>query len=258
MSVTPEDRGEPAQSEASVPATDAERLELLLEIFRRADGERWTLREIENATGEVVSASYLSSIRKRRIKRVGARQRQAMARVMGFPIELWEADPKQWPQIMKDMRRAAESGQASGAPLADLLEDLFRFARHPLTGSAFTERTVADLSEGELTEDEVRMMRQGRITDPPEGKLLALSDVFGVPRSYWYQPRRVPLLDEDTERFLSSPSRLRALHMRLLDLPKNRREKIGDRIEELVDRAREEMEEEERRRGRADRSRKNS
>jgi hypothetical protein len=48
------------------------------------------------------------------------------------------------------------------------------------------------------------------------------------------------------------------LHMRLLDLPKNRREKIGDRIEELVDRAREEMEEEERRRGRADRSRKNS
>jgi hypothetical protein len=68
----------------------------------------------------------------------------------------------------------------------------------------------------------------------------------------------VPVLDEDTERFLSSPSRPRALHMRLLDLPKNRREKIGDRIEELVDRAREEMEEEERRRGRADRSRKNS
>jgi transcriptional regulator with XRE-family HTH domain len=258
MSVAPEDRGEPAETEPREPATDAEKLELLLETFRRADGERWTLREIENATGEVVSASYLSSIRKRRIKRVGTRQRRAMARVMGFPIELWDAEPEQWPQVMKEKRREAASGQAPAAPVADLLEDLFRFARHPLTGSSFTERAVAELSGGELTEDEVRMIRQGKITDPPESKLLALSDVFRVPRSYWYRPRRVPVLDEETERFLSGPSRLRALHMKLLDLPKERREQISDTIEELVDRARKQMKEEERRRRRADSSQGNT
>lgn len=229
---------------------DADKLELLLEVFRRADGERWALREIETATGQQASASYFSSIRARRIKRVGPRQREATARVMGFPSELWDAEPERWPEILEKKRRAAEGGQAPAAPLAELIEDLFRYGRHPLTRAPFTERSVAELSGGELTEEEVREMRQGSLKDPPEEKLFTLSDVFRVPASYWYRPRTVPALDEETARFLSGPNRLRALHMRLLDLPEDQRDEIGDKIEELVDRARRQaaMNEERRRR----------
>ncbi len=222
-----------------MPATDdADKLELLLETFRRADGERWALREIQAATAEQASASYLSSIRARRIKRVGPRQREATARVMGFPVELWDAEPEEWPEILEEKRRAAERGEAPPASAAELLEDLFRYAKHPLTRAPFTERSVADLSGGELTEEEVRDIRQGKVKDPPEDKLLTLSDVFGVPASYWYRSRTVPALDEETARFLSGPNRLRALHMRILDLPEDQRDEIGDKIEELVDRAR--------------------
>ncbi|MDP9474628.1 MAG: hypothetical protein M3R38_02855 [Actinomycetota bacterium] len=224
---------------AKLPTTDdADKLELLLETFRRADGERWALREIEAATAEQASASYLSSIRARRIKRVGPRQREATARVMGFPVELWDAEPEEWPEILEEKRRAAERGEAPPASAAELLEDLFRYGRHPLTRAPFTERSVAELSGGELTEEEVRDIRQGKVKDPPEDKFLALSDVFGVPASYWYRPRTLPALDEETVRFLSGPNRLRALHMRILDLPEDQRDEIGDKIEELVDRAR--------------------
>jgi transcriptional regulator with XRE-family HTH domain len=220
-----------------VPTDDAEKLELLLESFRRADGERWALRELEAATGEQASASYLSSIRARRIRRVGDRQKEAMARVMGFPAELWEAEPEEWPAILEEQRRAAQSNQAPPAPAAELLEDLFRYGRHPLTRSPFTERSVAELSGGELTEEEVRDIRQGKVKDPPEDKLLTLSDVFGVPPSYWRRPRSVPALDQETAAFLSGPDRLRALHMRILELPEDDRDEIGARMEELLDQA---------------------
>ena len=224
---------------------DAEKLELLLDTFRRADGDRWTLRELEYATRPKVSASYLSSIKARRIKKVGFRQRVAMARVMNFPVELWDAEPEAWARILAEKRAASEKGEAQASPLADLLEELFRRGRHPLTKSAFTVRSVAELSGGALTEEEVLAIRRGEETDPPEYVLLALSDVFGVPRSYWYGPRDVPPLDEQTARFLSGPRRLRALHMKLVDLPEDKRDEIGAVLEDLVDQARGQLGEEE-------------
>lgn len=218
-------------------ASDRERLELILETFRRADGERWSLREIEQATGGAASASYLSSIRAGRINRVGGRQRAAVARVLRFPVELWDAEPEDWPHILDENRRAVEEGAAPPSPVADLLEELFLRAKHPLTGSAFTEASVADLSGGRLSEDEVRRLRRGEIPEPPEEALLALSDVFAVPRSYWYGTATPPRLDEPTARFLSGPRRLRALHMRLLELPEDERQEIGDMMQALIDRA---------------------
>lgn len=245
MSTPSGDRAVGQQGKRSEPpAGDAEKLELLLEVFRRADGDRWTLREIEDATGMAVSASYLSSIRTRRIRRVGHRQREALARVMGFPVDLWDADPGQWPRILQEQQRTVQRGEAPSSQLADLLEDLFRVARHPLTGSAFTESSVAELSGGQLEAEEVRRMRQGEIINPPESKLLALSDVFGVSHSYWYGPKSVPVLDAPTARFLSSPRRLRALHMKLVDLPEEQRKEIGDMLEAVVERARKRLEKE--------------
>lgn len=165
MAIPPEG-SERRQSKAeSMSTSDAERLELLLEAFRRPDGNRWALREIEQATGGSVSASYLSSIRNGRIKNVGGRQRQDTARAMGFPERLWDAEPEHWLKILKEERRLSESGDAPPAPVAVLLEDLFRYARHLITGSAFTESSVAELSDGQLDKDEVHRMRLGETPD---------------------------------------------------------------------------------------------
>lgn len=210
----------------------------MLEAFRRPDGKRWALREIEEATGGSVSASYLSSIRGGRIRKVGVRQRQHTARVMGFPPSLWKTEPEKWPEILKENRRLADSGEAPRASLAELLEDLFRYARHPLTGSAFTESSVAELSGGQLDEEEVRGMRLGRIEGPPEGKLLALSEVFGVDRSYWHSPASRSLLDPATAQFLSGTRRLRALHMELLNLPRADRDRITAIMEDALEQTR--------------------
>ena len=222
----------------STSTSDAERLELLLEAFRRPDGNRWALREIEQATGGSVSASYLSSIRNGRIKKVGGRQRRNTARAMGFPERLWDAEPEDWPEILREERRLGATGDAPPAPVAGLLEDLFRYARHPITGSAFTESSVAELSDGQLDEAEVRRIRLGEISDPPEDKLLALSEVFGVDHSYWRSPARRSMLDPATARFLSGPRRLRTLHMELLDLPENDRDRITAMIEDALEQAR--------------------
>ena len=215
-------------------ASDADRLELLLETFRRADGEKWALREIEQRTGGQASASYLSSIRAGRIKRVGPVQREALARVMCFPPELWDAEPERWPETLEEKRREAESGQAPPGPIAALLEDLFYYARHPVTGSPFTEATVAELAEYQITAEQVQRIRRGETVAGLEAKLLVLADVFGVPPSYWRGPRRVPALDEEIVRFLTGSERLRVLHMRLLELPETEREEIGDRIEQML------------------------
>ena len=222
----------------STSTSDAERLELLLEAFRRPDGNRWALREVEQATGGAVSASYLSSIRNGRIKKVGGRQRRDAARAMGFPERLWEAEPEDWPEILREERRLGATGDVPPAPVAGLLEDLFRYARHPITGSAFTESSVAELSDGQLDEDEVRRIRLGEIPDPPEGKLLALSEIFGVDHSYWRSPARRSMLDPATAKFLSGPRRLRTLHMELLDLPEDDRNRITAMIEDALEQAR--------------------
>ena len=238
MAIPPEGSERRQTKVESTPTSDAEKLELLLEAFRRPDGERWALREIEQDTGGSVSASYLSSIRNGRIKKVGGRQRQDTARAMGFPERLWDAEPEDWPEILREERRLGEAGDAPPAPVADLLEDLFRYARHPVTDSAFTESSVAELSEGQLDEDEVRRMRLGEIPNPPESKLLALSEVFGVDHSYWRSPARRSMLDPGTARFLSGPRRLRALHMELLDLPEDDRDRIAAMIEDALEQAR--------------------
>lgn len=238
MAIPPEGSERRQPKAESRPTSDAEKLELLLEAFRRPDGNRWALREIEQATGGAVSASYLSSIRNGRIKKVGGRQRQDTARAMGFPERLWDAEPENWPGILKEERRLGEAGDASPAPVAVLLEDLFRYGRHPVTGSAFTESSVAELSDGQLNEDEVRRMRLGEIPDPPESKLLALSEVFGVDHSYWRSPARRSMLDPATARFLSGPRRLRALHMELLELPEDERDRIAAMIEDALEQAR--------------------
>jgi hypothetical protein len=49
----------------------AQKFETLLEIYRRPDGRKWSGQEIDEATGGVVSRSYVTNLRKGRIENPG-------------------------------------------------------------------------------------------------------------------------------------------------------------------------------------------
>jgi transcriptional regulator with XRE-family HTH domain len=60
-----------------------------METYRRPDGRRWTGQELDEATGGVVTRSYVTNLRKGRIDNPGYEKLRAIAKVMGFPPELW-------------------------------------------------------------------------------------------------------------------------------------------------------------------------
>ena len=69
-----------------------ERFERLLDAYRRPDGSRWGGQDLHNATGGVVSRSYVTNLRKGRIENPGYEKLGAIAKAMGFPPELWFED----------------------------------------------------------------------------------------------------------------------------------------------------------------------
>jgi hypothetical protein len=52
----------------------AQRFELFLETYRRPDGSRWTGQQLDEATGGVVSRSYVTNLRKGRIENPATRR----------------------------------------------------------------------------------------------------------------------------------------------------------------------------------------
>src|SRR5215216_1487362 len=67
----------------------AQKFELLLEAYRHSDGGKWSGQEIDDATGSIVSRSYVTNLRKGRIQNPGYEKLAAIAKAMGFPPELW-------------------------------------------------------------------------------------------------------------------------------------------------------------------------
>jgi hypothetical protein len=49
----------------------AQRFELFLDTYRRPDGSRWTGQKLDEATGGVVTRSYVTNLRKGRIESPG-------------------------------------------------------------------------------------------------------------------------------------------------------------------------------------------
>ena len=70
----------------------AQKFEALLEIYRRPDGRKWSGQEIDEATGGVVSRSYVTNLRKGRIENPGYEKMRAIAKAMGFAPEVWFED----------------------------------------------------------------------------------------------------------------------------------------------------------------------
>ncbi len=82
----------------------AQKFEHLLDTYRRADGHKWTGAELDDATGGVVTRSYITNLRKGRIENPGYEKLRAIAKAMGFPPEAWfeerlgEGDPLDRPK----------------------------------------------------------------------------------------------------------------------------------------------------------------
>jgi transcriptional regulator with XRE-family HTH domain len=70
----------------------AQRFELFLDKYRRPDGSRWTGQQIDEATGGIVTRSYVTNLRKGRIENPGYEKMRMMAKAMGFAPEAWFED----------------------------------------------------------------------------------------------------------------------------------------------------------------------
>jgi transcriptional regulator with XRE-family HTH domain len=66
----------------------ADKFEHLLEDYRRPDGSRWGGQDLDEATGGVVTRSYVSNLRKGGIENPGFEKLRAIAKAMGFPPEV--------------------------------------------------------------------------------------------------------------------------------------------------------------------------
>jgi len=72
-----------------VARTIAQKFERFLDGYRRPDGRRWGGQDLHEATGGVVTRSYVTHLRKGRIQNPSYEKLGAIAKAMGFPPELW-------------------------------------------------------------------------------------------------------------------------------------------------------------------------
>ena len=154
----------------------AHRFEHLLNTYRHPDGHRWTGRQLDEATGGVVTRSYVTNLRKGRIESPGHEKLSAIAKAMGFPPELW------FEEDLGSVGEVPAERLSGGIP--SRLEHLFEAIRNPKSGEPYTNAEVARMSAGDLTEAEVEGIRTGEIADPLVSQVVALAAAFGVPPSY--------------------------------------------------------------------------
>jgi transcriptional regulator with XRE-family HTH domain len=167
----------------------AQKFERLLDIYRRPDGHRWTGQQLDEATGGVVSRSYVTNLRKGRMDNPGYEKMSAIAKAMGFPPEVWFEDG------LGEGRSIGQAEESRG--VAGRLEHLFEVVRNPKTGEPYTNAEVARMTLGDLSEEEVERIRTGAVSDPSVGQVAALASAFGVESSYLLDKAEPPLLDEE-------------------------------------------------------------
>ena len=163
------------------------RFRWLQQRYKKPDGSKWTPAEIERATNGFVRANWLTNLVHGRFHQPGTDRLQAVAQVMGFPVEMWFR--KETPSEL--------FGQAPPTSLAGKLNALFEKIPNRRTGKPFTNAEVAELTFGKLSEEQIEAARTGRVEDLAGAQYKALSNVFGVDVAYWYaEPDELPPLDE--------------------------------------------------------------
>jgi len=167
----------------------AQKFEHLLDTYRRPDGQRWTGQQLDEATGGVVTRSYVTNLRKGRIENPGYEKLAAMAKAMGFAPEVW------FEERLGEGRSIGQAEEMRG--VAGRLEHVFEVVRNPKQGEPYTNAEVARMTLGDLSEEDVEKIRSGADSDPTVSQVAALASVFGVETSYLLDRGEPSLLDKE-------------------------------------------------------------
>jgi transcriptional regulator with XRE-family HTH domain len=203
-----------------------QKFEALLEMYRRPDGRKWSGQEIDEATGGVVTRSYVTNLRKGRIENPGYEKLRAIAKAMGFPPEVWFEDG------LGEGRTIEQAEESRG--LSGRLEHLFEVVTNPKTGEPYTNAEVARMTLGDLSEEDVERIRTGALSDPTVGQIAALASVFGVEPSYLLDRGEPSLLDEELAQALRDED-VRAITRESSRLPEGERRLVLGIVRQFSD-----------------------
>jgi transcriptional regulator with XRE-family HTH domain len=206
----------------------AQRFERLMETYRRPEGRRWTGQDLDEATGGVVTRSYVTNLRKGRIDNPGYEKLRAIAKVMGFPPELWFQEGVEFGAGAPDL------GDHRGS-ISRKTNRLFETIENESTGRPYTNAEVARMSLGHLTEEQVGKIRSGATPNPSVNQVVALAEVFGVHPSYFLDGgSKPPILDREAMAILQDETTSAIAH-KSLHLPGREREMILGIIRQFED-----------------------
>jgi transcriptional regulator with XRE-family HTH domain len=205
----------------------SQKFEQLRDRYRRPDGTRWNGQQLQDATGGVVTRSYVSMMRKGRIENPGFDKLRAMAKAMGFPPESWFEE--------SDGNRTAARLDPEDAKrdVAGRLNHLFEIVRNERTGEPYSSADIARMSLGDLTEDEVEDIRTGTLGNPAISQVVALAEAFGVHPSYFLETGGNPALLGEQEMNALGDSRTRAILNKSLNLSDREKDMVLDMIQHL-------------------------
>jgi transcriptional regulator with XRE-family HTH domain len=206
----------------------AQRFELLLEKYRLPDGSRWNGQQLQDATGGVVTRSYVSMMRKGRIENPGFDKLRAIAKAMNFPPELWFAEAD---RVSNTAARVEQPKR--GRAISDRLNHLFDTIKNERTGEPYTNAEVARMSVGDLTEEDVEGVRTGALENPTIGQVVALAEAFGVHPSYFLDTGKEPALFGEQELDALGDQRARAILNESLGLSDREKDMVLDMIQHL-------------------------
>lgn len=150
----------------------------LQDRYRKPNGRKFKLKDIERATEGYVTAAYISNLKQGHNDNPSYDRLRAIADVMGFPPGLWY-------QPDAELARAGS-----------LQEKLnFLFETQPELGSVdeSAEEQVSRLAFGKVSAERLSEARRGELDELQASEYFALSNVFGVDVSFWYQSE--PALD---------------------------------------------------------------
>lgn len=151
----------------------------LQERYRKPNGRKYKLKDIERATNGYVTAAYISNLKQGHNDNPSYDRLRAIADVMGFPPGLWyQLDPN----ILE-----------KGSTLAEKLNVLFGTQPDLGTADETAEEQVSRLAFGKVSAERLSEARRGELDELQASEYFALSNVFGVDVAFWYQSE--PALD---------------------------------------------------------------
>jgi transcriptional regulator with XRE-family HTH domain len=166
-------------------------------------------------------------LRKGRIQNPGYEKLRAIARVLGFPPELWFEE-----SLAPEGGTSMEFGRELRG-IDKKVSHLFEIMGKDGDGKPFTDAEVARLSFGDLTEEDVEAIRTGKQSNPPVSQIVALANVFAVHPSYFLDgTKHPPRLDSEAMEIFRDET-VRAIAHKSLHLPGRERQIVLNIIKQF-------------------------